>query len=204
MNNLREKDLPDVLPQTNISVYNVRWSTQGIDPDHDASHDEYIKNLCQDFYSVLTKMIDNGIAEKRKWESNSEEILDEIFQHGIFCQKKCKSFHGREVFLADIKKEIENGSKTLILHGESGCGKTSVMAKVASSVKLWVGDVKATLVLRFIGTTANSFGIRDLLKSICVQLHKATGHQMEEMPEVNIYYIFYYIFIIFIIFFFVP
>ena len=50
--------------------------------------------------------------------------------------------------------------------------------KIAHLVKKWTGDPKATLVLRFIGTTANSFAIRDLLKSICIQLYKATGHQL--------------------------
>jgi hypothetical protein len=184
LNTLREVDLPNVLPKKNINIYNVKWSTKGIDPEHERSHDEYVKNLCQDFYSVLTKMIENGISEKLSEESN-EEIFDEVFQHGIFCQKKCKAFHGRKPFLEDIKNGIENGSTTFILHGESGCGKTSVMAKLASSMKKWIGDPKATLVLRFIGTTANSFAIRDLLKNICVQLFKATGHQMEEIPDVS-------------------
>lgn len=185
LDTLREVDLPKALPKSNINVYNVKWSNQGIDPDYDQLHDQYIKNLCQDFYSVLTKMIENGITEKLSKESNNESIFDEIFQHGIFCQKKYKSFHGRKPFLEEIKNDIENGSTTLILHGESGCGKTSVMAKLASSVKEWIGDPQATLVLRFIGTTANSFAIRDLLKSICVQLYKATGHQMEEISEVG-------------------
>ena len=185
LTNLREIDLPNVLPETNINVYNVKWSSQGIDPENEQSHDKYVKNLCQDFYSVLTKMIENGISEKLSKESNSEEVFDEVFEHGIFCQKKYKSFHGREPFLEDVKNEIENGATTLILHGQSGCGKTSVMAKIASSVKKWIGDPKATLVLRFIGTTANSFAIRDLLKSICIQLYKATGHQMDEIPEVS-------------------
>ena len=185
LNTLREVDLPKVLPEKNINVYNVKWSSQGIDPQHEPAHDQYIKNLCQDFYSVLMGMIENGISEKRSKESNHEKIFDEVFQHGTFCQKKCKSFHGRKPFLEDIKNQIEDGSTTFILHGKSGCGKTSVMAKLASSVKKWIGDPKATLVLRFIGTTANSFAIRDLLKSICIQLYKATGHQMEEIPEVS-------------------
>ena len=184
LSTLRENDLPKALPKKNINIYNVKWSSQGIDPQREKSHDEYIKNLCQDFYSVLTKMIENGITEKLSKENTNEAMFDEVFQHGMFCQTKCLSFHGRKPFLEDIKKEIENGATTLILHGKSGCGKTSVMAKLASSVKKWVGDPKATLVLRFIGTTANSFAIRDLLKSICIQLCKATGHQVQEIPEV--------------------
>lgn len=182
---MREVDLPKVLPERNTNRYNVKWSTQGIDPEHEESHDQYIKNLCQDFYSVLTKMIEEGISEKLSKESNNEELFDEVFQHALFCQKKCKSFHGRKPFLEDIRNEIENGLTTVILHGESGCGKTSLMAKLASSVKKWIGDPKATLILRFIGTTANSFAIRDLLKSICVQLKKATGHQIDDMPDVS-------------------
>ena len=166
-------------------MYDVNWSKNGIDPAAEPTHDNYIKKLCNDFYSVLTKMIEDGIEEKQNKESKDEPIFDEVFQHGLFSQKKCKSFYGREAFLADIRREIENGTTTLVLHGESGCGKTSVMAKVASTVKQWVGDEKATLVLRFIGTSADSFAIRDLLKSICIQLCKATGHKMDDIPEVR-------------------
>lgn len=134
-------------------------------------------------------MINDGVAEKENQESKDEPIFDEVSQHGLFCQKKCKTFHGREAFIADIQKEIENGATTLVLHGESGCGKTSVMSKVASSVKKWIGDKRATVVLRFIGTSADSFGIRDLLKSICTQLCKASGHKTDNIPEVKTLFI---------------
>ena len=184
LNILREVDLPNVLPEGNISAYYIKWSKNGINPSQDMSHDNYINNLCDDFYSVLTAMIQRAIDKKKSKESRKEDIFDEVFQHARFCQKKCESFYGRDVFLQDIENEVRNGSKILIFHGESGCGKTSVMAKLASSIKQWIGDPKAILVLRFIGTTTNSFAIRNLLKSICLQLVKATGREHVEMPEV--------------------
>lgn len=168
-------------------TYDVKWSENGIDPSSVPEHSEYIEKLCKDFFVTLTEMIDNGIKESETSDSK-DSFAEEIFQHSSFCQKKCTSFHGRKEFLEAAKKTLlEHDKHGVVLHGESGCGKTSIMAKIATEMKQWVEDQSAVVVLRFIGTSPDSSGIRTLLRSICIQLCKATGQDTEAVPEVNIH-----------------
>lgn len=167
-------------------TYDVKWSDNGVDPLALPEHAKYIGKLCDDFYDTLTKMIDDGITENETSDS-SDSFAEEIFQHGSFCQKKCKSFHGRKEFLEAAQKTlVEHERHTVVLHGESGCGKTSIMAKIAKEVKQWVQDQSAIVILRFIGTSPESSGIRPLLKSICMQLCRVTGQDTAGIPEVTI------------------
>ncbi|KAJ7363337.1 hypothetical protein OS493_011625 [Desmophyllum pertusum] len=183
LNVLREKDLSQVLPSTNIVNYDVKWSDNGVDPVKSAEHSHYIEKLCKDFYETLTQMIENGIQEKEK-SGSRDAFAEEIFQHGSFCQKKCKSFNGRKEFLEASKNTLINHDKHgVVLYGESGCGKTSIMAKIAREVKQWIEDESPIVVLRFIGTSPDSSGIRPLLRSICTQLCKATGQSTADIPE---------------------
>ena len=186
LNVLREKDLPRALPSQNIVTYNVKWSDNGVDPSALPEHAKYIEKLCEDFYATLTKMIDDGITENETSDSR-DSFAEEIFQHGSFCQKKCKSFHGRKEFLEAAQKTlVEHERHIVVLYGESGCGKTSIMAKIATEVKQWVQDQSAIVILRFIGTSPESSGIRPLLKSICMQLCRVTGQDTTGIPEVTI------------------
>ena len=184
LNVLRENDIPQVLPSANIVKYDTKWTDNGIDPSASPEHADYIEKLCEDFYGTLTKMIGNGIQEKETSDER-DAFAEELFQHASFCQKKCKSFYGRKEFLEASKNILLNSEKQgVVLHGESGCGKTSIMAKIATKVKQWVEDESAIVVVRFIGTSPDSSGIRTLLRSICRQMCKATGQNSAEIPEV--------------------
>ncbi|KAL9973170.1 hypothetical protein ACROYT_G019587 [Oculina patagonica] len=183
LNVLRETDLPQALPSTNIVNYDIKWSDNGVDPSASTAHSNYIEKLCKDFYGTLTQMIENGIQEKET-SGARDAFAEEIFQHGSFCQKKCKSFHGRKEFLKAAKNTmVKHDKHSVVLYGESGCGKTSIMAKIATEVKTWIEDECPIVVLRFIGTSPDSSGIRPLLRSMCIQLCKATGQKTEDIPE---------------------
>lgn len=187
LSTLREKDLPRVLPSENIMTYDVKWTEQGVDPSVSPEHAQYIEKLCKDFYSILTQMIDTGIKDNETSDSR-DSFAEELFQHGSFCQKKCKSFYGRKEFLEASKKTLlEHDKHAVVLHGESGCGKTSIVAKIASEVKQWVEDESSIVVLRFIGTSPDSSSIRPLLRSMCIQLCKATGNIPGNIPEVIVH-----------------
>ncbi|XP_078369383.1 uncharacterized protein LOC144653297 [Oculina patagonica] len=183
LNVFRENDLPQALPSTNIMNYDIKWSDNGVDPSASTEHSQYIEKLCTDFYGTLTQMIDNGIQEKEA-SGARDPIVEEIFQHGSFCQKKCSSFQGRKDFLEAAKNTLVNHDKhSLVVYGASGCGKTSIMAKIAAKVRRWVKGKSAIVVSRFVGTSPDSSAIRPLLRSICIQLCKATEEETEEIPE---------------------
>ena len=184
LNVLREKDIPETLPSTNIVNYDTKWTENGVDPSASPEHADYIEKLCKDFYGTLTQMIENDIQEKETSDSR-DAFAEELFQHASFCQKKCKSFYGRKEFLEASKNILLNHDKhAVVLHGGSGCGKTSIMAKIATEVKQWVEDESAIVIVRFIGTSPDSSGIRTLLRSICLQMCKATGQDTADVPEV--------------------
>ena len=165
--------------------YDIKWSEGGVDPSISDEHFQYIEKLCKDFYDTLIQMINKGIEEKESSDAR-DGFAEEIFQHGSFCQNKCKSFHGRKEFLEASREVLVNHENhAVVLHGESGCGKTSIMAKIVTKVKQWLEDDSAIVVLRFIGTTPESSGIRPLLRSVCVQLCRATGQNTENIPEVT-------------------
>lgn len=185
LNELREKDLPSTLPSSNILQYDVKWSNNGIDPKSSSKHAQYIEKLCKDFLSSLTNLIDGGIDENESADSR-DPLSEELFQHASFCQKKCQAFQGRKEFLRDVRESLKNAEKhSIVLYGESGCGKTSIMAKIASDVKKWLEDESAIVVVRFIGTSPDSSTIRLLLRSVCLQLCKATGQDTSGIPEVG-------------------
>ena len=61
----------------------------------------------------------------------------------------------------------------LIVHGQSGSGKTSVLAKSASLSREWLEDEQqdsAIVLIRFLGTSPATSSIQQTLKVLCRQL----------------------------------
>lgn len=182
LNELREKDLSDALTSTNVIQYDVKWHSNGIDPSALQEHAQYIEKLCKDFYDTLTDRINHGIEEDQS-TSKEDDLTEEIFEHGSFCKRKCELFHGRDEFLTTVKETVKK-DRVAVLYGESGCGKTSLMAKVAMEVKNWLDKDSATVVTRFIGTTPDSSDVRGLMRSVCQQICRAADDG-ETVPQVN-------------------
>jgi len=97
------------------------------------------------------------------------------------CKEKSRIFHGRDDVIASIisyigrdndsdGNEEDTGNAPLVVHGESGCGKTSVIAKAAALAKTKYPD--RLQVVRFLGTTAESSTISRVLRSICNQIQR--------------------------------
>ena len=188
LESLREKDLSAALQTKNVIQYDVKWTNEGISPEASSEHAQYLEKLCADVYNVLTGMIQEAINEK-KGDAREDSLNEEILQHALFCQKKGLACQGRDDFLQSVKSSLleRNDKRTVILHGESGCGKTSVLAKMAVEVRNWLEDDSAFVVLRFIGTSPESSSIRLLLRSVCQQLCKITNNDATQIPEVSVY-----------------
>jgi NACHT domain- and WD repeat-containing protein len=80
--------------------------------------------------------------------------------------------------MSEIKSYLKNynNKKPMVLIGDSGSGKSSVMAKAVQTVE---EERKGVLVYRFIGTTSGSSGIVSLLQSVCGQVAREFGTTLE-------------------------
>lgn len=69
---------------------------------------------------------------------------------------------------------MDDSDKCLILYGEGGCGKTSLLAKSAymSTAKEWFQGARPISIVRFLGTTPDSSALTPTLISICQQVIK--------------------------------
>lgn len=65
-----------------------------------------------------------------------------------------------------------DSDKVLVLYGEGGCGKTSLLAKSASmcTSKEWFAGSRPIILIRFLGTTPDSSALTPTLVSICQQV----------------------------------
>jgi hypothetical protein len=131
---------------------------------------------------------------------DNDETHDEVLQHLHFAKSRCELFHGRQDTMTAVRGYLAGRSRRpLIVYGPSGCGKTSILAKTVGSLVTWAeqaaaaaagrkadqaaaadcnentgritGKKKIVTVVRFLGTTPKSSNVRDLLSSVCRQLH---------------------------------
>ncbi|XP_033748500.1 NACHT domain- and WD repeat-containing protein 1-like [Pecten maximus] len=185
---LEDEKMKHHLPSENVHQNTVSWTEKGIDPDN-AEHKQYLKTMTDTFIKEMIELIERGIKQRSDREL-SDPVMLECCQHIRFCQQKCENFCGRVASLEKIKTYItsESTTKPLIIHGASGCGKTSLMAMAAKLVPSWMSKTQPAVVLRFIGTTPDSSNINGLLISIINQIktiYNQASHNPESLQELS-------------------
>ena len=79
-------------------------------------------------------------------------------------------------YLNDSRLPLVDSRLPLVIHGDSGCGKTALLARAFQEIP---GEQKP--IIRFIGVTPRSSDARSLLSSLCQDLRKR--HQLQgEIP----------------------
>jgi len=106
----------------------VTWKDQ--ESTYPSDDPVYLKNFCDVFREKMQWLI-NRSAIQVSSVSCSQEMIVEILQHLKTCRSRSEQFRGREDTLKRIHEYLlGSGEKPMVLHGESGSGKTSVVAKV--------------------------------------------------------------------------
>jgi hypothetical protein len=73
--------------------------------------------------------------ETTKLNKGDENLLQEMLDHAYLCVKCVKKFYGREEMIGKIEAYIlSENSKPFFIYGESGSGKTSLIAITAYNV----------------------------------------------------------------------
>ncbi|CAF4518214.1 unnamed protein product, partial [Rotaria magnacalcarata] len=97
------------------------------------------------------------------------EILQQLHAVNNFSQ----DFQGRIDILERVRNYVQGSSnQPLVLWGEGGCGKSSMLAKIAADSSSWFPPKQYNPIrlIRFLGTTPDSSSIGPLLRSVCQQL----------------------------------
>ncbi|XP_026816728.1 NACHT and WD repeat domain-containing protein 2 isoform X2 [Rhopalosiphum maidis] len=183
LGNLRDERLVQKIETTNYQKYTVEWiGREGLDTE---THQEYLQNFIMHFYKNITKLVDRAM---RKEDSSPQgQIVTEILQHLHACHNSVKVFYGREDSLKHIEQYMKSKcEKPMILFGEGGCGKTSLLAKAAGlSYSTWFNKTatKPLCVIRFLGTTPDSSTLTPALISICQQISYNYMLPFDDIPD---------------------
>lgn len=166
LQDLKFTKLPGVLTSSNLHNYSIPWVPGGISVKYE-EHARYLILVCDQVYSDVKRLIDNA-ANK---EATVSKFHREVLHHAFLCKTKCESYcDRRDGVMARVEYHIKHSSNfPLIIHGKSGSGKTSIMAKIALSIPKWRAD-DCSIVLRFLGTSPMSSSIRSVLVSTCEQI----------------------------------
>ena len=128
--------LPEILPHNNIHQFDVLWKyDSGIDKK---LHEEYLDDMSHCVKQSLLMTLNNVMNNKNK--HTSPALVEEIKQHWTLAKSKVSQFcrQVRSEHMEVIHNYlISNSSKPLVLHGEPGSGKTSLMCQVAVLVSIW-------------------------------------------------------------------
>ena len=95
-------------------------------------HQLYLNGLCRSFYGQLKGLIQHACSTKRV--QFYTPLTKEVLQHWHFAQLRCSVFEGRTDILREALSYVckTDTNTPLVIYGNSGCGKTSSVAKLGS------------------------------------------------------------------------
>jgi len=168
---LKEVKIPGAVPAHNIRDFAVPWAAGGLAPLSNSDHYAHMVSFCSHFLRDIGGMIVDGV---RRTNTVKDELVEELCQQNAQVADKCKSFVGRADLLAKIASYVASDSPLpFVVVGESGVGKTAVLAKAFDEQRKAAGD--AILVVRMLGTTGQSGTSAQVLRGICQQIFRAVG-----------------------------
>lgn len=174
----------------NIAHYQANWTGEGISTGHIGSLPEDLeacralipdanapKTVCVDAWKRLASVIEDEIARLEKIELLDKEAAD----HRAFAEDRARLFVGRRSMLDTIATYLQGADlHPLAVWGESGSGKSALMAKAIADCESRIADRE--IVFRFIGATPASSDGRSLLESLCRQITRTYGGDEAAIP----------------------
>ncbi|CAD5120533.1 DgyrCDS9098 [Dimorphilus gyrociliatus] len=164
-----------------VLEHTTQWSSpNGVDSK---DHLEYLQKMSVQIHDKLRKMITYAATSNKSYDG---ELFAEVVKHWRTARARSSKFIGRQNILMDVRKYIlKSSDEALVLYGEAGHGKTSLMTKIASSVRTWLetSGRRGSVILRLCGTTAKSGNVHQLLRSICEQVAFVSNTSKEIIPD---------------------
>ncbi|CAG9821320.1 unnamed protein product [Phaedon cochleariae] len=168
-----QKDLKNQLTEKHIVRIPVKYVEGGLNPDI-PEHEDYIATVNHHIKKHLSEMIAAIIEEHQNKtmlkpsHGIESSLFEELNQQTNFCQKAAQCSINKEKTINDIKTYIlGDNNSPLVVYGPGGCGKTTLLARVAQCCQQWLPE--AFSIIRFIGISAQSGTVEQLLSSITNQ-----------------------------------
>jgi len=157
----------------NIFNYKVEWKGNSITTNH-------LKKLSDDVYNSLSRIIEKEIS----LIEDKPPLEREIDAHEAFGKDRTEVFVGRVDILKNIQDYInEAGKYPLVVYGESGIGKSALMAYSIQQTTEKHPD--GNVISRFIGATPESSDGRALLESLCKQIYKVFNYDKQKQERIG-------------------
>ncbi|XP_060064911.1 NACHT and WD repeat domain-containing protein 2-like [Ylistrum balloti] len=172
-----------LLPSANITETEIEWTGNGL---KNPKREQYLQTLSRKMFTSVKTLVDRAM-EKRD-PLVEDELYNEVLQHYNIATKMCPNFHGRTDILAAVKEYLlSETDQPLIITGEAGSGKSSVMAKIALDINVAIQNndlaMRTSIICRFLGKTQKTLSAQQLLFSVCHQLAFAMGKYRHEVPS---------------------
>ena len=120
-----------------VAEFSVLWRhDEGVSSK---THRDYLDDVASTAGTWLQQAVDLGVVSMAeswsKADSIDGQLLDEVRQHWVTVRDRVKFFTGRKDELNLVESYVlSDDDKPLVLHGSSGAGKSSVIAKIAAEV----------------------------------------------------------------------
>ena len=137
LENLKKEKIRSKIADSNIFKFKVQWDAEnGISLQ---THRDYIEDFGNTFFNQVKNLIDRNQTSDSKTEEMNEadgDLIREVLDHARFCKEKVSQFHGRNDLLNKMQAYLldESNNSPFVIFGESGCGKTAILAKLADQV----------------------------------------------------------------------
>jgi len=134
-----------------------------IQNDEDSLDEKYL----EEFEFSTIQFLENIFDKHTKDDKNFTALEIEQSAQNQFMIQKCQDFIGQDKSLQIINEYINSkNQQALIIHGSSGIGKSSLMAKAIETQK----SVQKKVIYRFVGATVNSSSTKQIFTSIFEEL----------------------------------
>ncbi len=139
---------------------------------------DYLTTFAEGIRDALASSIRAELEQPRPTSTEpavGDPLEEEVRAHRRFAEERRAHFTGRREVLADINHYLDDDAdpQPLVVHGEGGCGKSSLMAEVLRPLESESGS--GLVLARFVGATPGSADGRTLLTSLCEELGRVSG-----------------------------
>eukprot|EP01105_Mastigella_eilhardi_P008303 TRINITY_DN2021_c4_g2_i1.p1 TRINITY_DN2021_c4_g2~~TRINITY_DN2021_c4_g2_i1.p1 ORF type:complete len:1404 (-),score=366.79 TRINITY_DN2021_c4_g2_i1:51-4172(-) len=138
----------------------------------------------EQFGQHVLEFLWNSFVQHFHFEESGEDPISALRAgHESFIEMHSRSFIGRRKLLDTLHEHIKSsGEAPMVVVGEPGGGKTSLMAAFAREMMRSQSDGNVFVLPHFIGGTAGSTDLRKTLERLDTELAQVLGHK-EEIPE---------------------